>query len=632
MQKRWSQLLTKLAAHRFLLTIGVLLVALVIRSWNLLMNPPSLYWEERALLYDAWSIVQTGRDVHGQWLPLVAFESYGDYKPSGYFYAVAVLIQLFGKSEIIVRLPSVIAGIASVWLTGKIAGLLFVYQQKKYWWWELLVMLLATFNPALWQLSRGGWETNLATAYLLAGIYFLLKAKSRTINFQVSLRSLVRSSAKECGAWCGARQKSAELGTSSAVGQKSKSIFFVGHCKKLLVSLPWSVIIGEIFLLLSFYTYHATRVVAPLLGIYLATWRWCLLVSKYHWRWQRILAEILVVMVIALLGSGPLLYQLLSPAVADRFQTTSMLQDIDLISQSNQCRVWGGETLLARWWCHRYWYFARAIIQNLTSHFNWDYLFFHGDHNPRHSIQFFGVYYPLEMLALVLALVFASKNWHQNRSTWWFLSFWLLVGLLPASVTYGTPHLLRTLTTVPVGVILVAVGWREFLSWWQPRWRGWCLASVATIYLGMITMWAFYNHAYYPRAFAHEWQSGYREGMWSLAMLQERFPQLPVYITRSLGRPAYYYFYYHDIAPRTVQAVASEQKYDQSEFLTFTPDQVNFGTGWLEQEQLFMLTPDEAASLAATPEATIINDAAGTAVLVVGHYVPMIPQEQEDEI
>ncbi|MBQ6449370.1 hypothetical protein IJJ08_00485 [bacterium] len=392
------------------------------------------------------------------------------------------------------------------------------------------------------------------------------------------------------------------------------------------------MIMGEIFLLLSFYTYHATRVVAPLLGIYLVVWRWWLLATQHHGHWQKILTEILIVMAIALGGSGPMLHQLLSPAVADRFQTTSMLKDINLITQSNQCLVWAGETFWARFWCHRYWYLARAVIQNLTSHFNWDYLFFHGDYNPRHSIQFFGVFYPVEMLALAASLAAVSKNWHQHRCVWWFLCFWLVVGLLPASVTYGTPHLLRTLTVVPVGVIMTAVGWCEFLSWWQKWWRLWGVVGVVTVYLGMIFMWTFYYRAYYPRAFAREWQSGYREAMWELSLLQEHFPDLPVYITRSLGRPAYYYFYYRDIAPQQVQAVVAEQKYDQGEFLTYTPDQVSFGTGWLEQEQLFVLTPDEAASLPATPEATIINDTAGTAVLAVGHYAPVTAQEQENEI
>ena len=43
----------------------ILLLAIFLRFFNLSNNPPSLYWEEAALGYDAYSILKTGKDFHG---------------------------------------------------------------------------------------------------------------------------------------------------------------------------------------------------------------------------------------------------------------------------------------------------------------------------------------------------------------------------------------------------------------------------------------------------------------------------------------------------------------------------------------------------------------------------------------
>jgi 4-amino-4-deoxy-L-arabinose transferase-like glycosyltransferase len=138
--------------------------------------PPAPYWEELALGYDAFSLLRTGADHHGHPWPVVAFESFGDWKPSGYFYAAVLPIAVFGLNVLSVRLPSIVAGVLLVPGIGLLAQRLLTritmktslqepvaldpFVQKMIPW---VVMAVAALNPWLIQFSRAAWEVNLAT-------------------------------------------------------------------------------------------------------------------------------------------------------------------------------------------------------------------------------------------------------------------------------------------------------------------------------------------------------------------------------------------------------------------------------------------------------------------------------------
>ena len=152
------------------LLLAIILLAIILRFWQLGKNPPSLYWDEVSLGYNAYSILTTAHDEHGKFLPLINFAAFGDYKPPGYIYAAVAPIALFDLSEFAVRFPSAFFGVLTVVLTYFLAKKLFENENV-----ALLASLFLAISPWHLQFSRAAFEGNMALFFSTLGIYLFLK-------------------------------------------------------------------------------------------------------------------------------------------------------------------------------------------------------------------------------------------------------------------------------------------------------------------------------------------------------------------------------------------------------------------------------------------------------------------------
>lgn len=155
------------------LFLVILLLASILRLWNLGGNPPHLSPDEASLGYNAYSILKTGRDEYGEFMPAI-FKSFGDYKPGLYVYLSVPSVAAFGLSEFSVRLPSAIAGIMAVWLIYLISLKLFKDKRLSF-----LSSFFLAISPWHTHLSRGAWEANISLTLTLAGIYYFLLATKK---------------------------------------------------------------------------------------------------------------------------------------------------------------------------------------------------------------------------------------------------------------------------------------------------------------------------------------------------------------------------------------------------------------------------------------------------------------------
>jgi len=147
--------------------IIIFLIAFFLRFYKI-GEYPTLLWDEAAIGYNAYSIIETGKDEYGQTLPII-FKSFGDYKPGLYIYLVVPFVKILGLTATATRLPSVILGS----LLPILIYFLIKEINRKAHKTAILAAIIAALNPFSIHFSRGAWETNILTFELvLASLLF----------------------------------------------------------------------------------------------------------------------------------------------------------------------------------------------------------------------------------------------------------------------------------------------------------------------------------------------------------------------------------------------------------------------------------------------------------------------------
>lgn len=471
----------------------ILSLAIVLRFFNLSSNPPSLYWEEAALGYDAYSILKTGKDFHGHPWPLVAFESFGDYKPSLYFYATVPFVALFDLTPLAVRFPSA--------LFGSLTILILFFLTKQFFKKPTIPLLSSLFlaiSPWHLQLSRAAFEATLGLFLVTLGVWLFIKGTQKN---------------------------------------------------------NW-LIISVIPLTLSMYTYHANRVLVPILGLALGLFY---LKNLLSFKTRAIPA-----LLIFIIWSLPLTSKLNTPAVKQRFLETSAFSSLQPIIESNQFILEDGGGLIPRIIHHRFFSYSKVFFLNYFDHFRLDYLFFSGDLNPRHSTQSVGSLYLVQLPLLLLGLFSLIKL---KKSTLNPIIIWLLLAPVPAALTLATPHAIRSLSLVIPLSILSTYGFSIILK------QKWLKLFCLLILLFEFSRYQYIYHLDYPKLYQSHWQYGYQELVEYLEPIKDDYQN--IYLTRELGRPSIYYWFYTKTNPALVQASDSIVQKDQGEFLEF--ENLKFG-------------------------------------------------------
>ena len=132
--------------------------------------PPSLNWDEISHGYNAYSILKTGSDEWGNFLPSI-FRAYGDYKLPVYIYLTSISELFFGLTPFAVRLPNILAGIGTVYFTYLLVLRLFKENKQL----ALLSAFLVAVEPWTFFIGRPAFEANLASFFFVAATYLFLK-------------------------------------------------------------------------------------------------------------------------------------------------------------------------------------------------------------------------------------------------------------------------------------------------------------------------------------------------------------------------------------------------------------------------------------------------------------------------
>jgi len=164
--------------HIYALTLAIILfISLFFRLYYLSSVPPSPSLDEVTTGYNAYSILHTGRDEYGNFMPLL-LRAYDDWRPAFYIYFTVPFIWVFGLSVFAVRFPSVLLSEITVLLSFFITIELFKdYKYKKKL--GLLVSFFLVISPWHIYISRLGHEANLGLATACVSIYIFLLAMNK---------------------------------------------------------------------------------------------------------------------------------------------------------------------------------------------------------------------------------------------------------------------------------------------------------------------------------------------------------------------------------------------------------------------------------------------------------------------
>jgi len=368
-----------------ILLLLIVLMSLFLRFYRL-DSYPALNADEAAIGYNAYSLIQTGRDEHGNPWP-IHFQSFNDYKPGLYFYLVIPFVKSLGLNEWAVRIPGAVLGVATV--------LVLYFLVKEIFDDEKLALMSSFFlaiSPWHIHFSRGGWEVNSATFFITAGVLFLIRAV------------------------------------------KNPKIY----------NLAFAVLA----LTLSLYTYHAARVIVPLLvfGLLLTYWK----------EVRENLKLYLLAGVVGLILIAPLVKDFSKGQMASRAAGVGLFADTGPLARIQEQR---GEHLnyqglAAKVLHNKAVNYGLAFAKNWLEHYEGNFLFVSGDVIQRNKVPETGQMYLLDIVFLLAGFVFIAKK----SKGWAPILIWLLVAPVGAALTFQSPHALRAQNMVIPLVIISAYG------------------------------------------------------------------------------------------------------------------------------------------------------------------------------
>jgi len=159
------------------LILGIIfLVAVLFRFINLSSYPSGFHQDEASLGYNGYSLMLTGKDDNGNKLPLY-IDMFGDNRPSGYHYLTIIPIALFGLTEFATRFPGALFGSLTIFSVFFLANVIFRSKTV-----GLLAALLIAVSPWHIVISRASGEAVIALFFIILGFSLLLQGLTENKN------------------------------------------------------------------------------------------------------------------------------------------------------------------------------------------------------------------------------------------------------------------------------------------------------------------------------------------------------------------------------------------------------------------------------------------------------------------
>lgn len=483
----------------------ILVIGFTLRIWQLGNIPPSPNWDEVALGYNAYSILHTGKDEYGEFLPAV-LRSYDDYKPAAYAYFVIPSIAVFGLTAFAVRLPAVIFATFAILAVYFLIKELLHKKNIEIGGKELsaeipalLCALLLAISPWHLQFSRIAFESNVGVAFNIFAVLFFLIGLRKPVFLLLS-------------AFC--------FGITPSIYQSDK-VF-----TPLLFLITFLLYRKNIFKLPKNYLFLA--ILIGVITFFPAVW-----------------------------------FQLTDKQALARAQGVSIFADQTAFLKETSTRLLDDRlhgNIIGLVFDNRRVEFLKVIVAGYLSHFNLNWLFIHGD-LPRHHAPYTGLLYLWELPFLFIGIyVLLFGKFGRREKLLIFL--WFLAAPIPASITSGVPHAVRTLNFLPTFQIFVCLGLLSSLiflhnvSLVSTRKKYYAYVTVGAYGLFVFLNIAFYLNQYFVQQNYYtsvDWQYGYKQAVDALKSIEGKYSKVIVTNKPPLDQSYMFFLFYLQYPPEIYQ-------------------------------------------------------------------------------
>ena len=463
----------------YIFVLVVILAAVLRFSW-LSYAPPSLNWDEVSHGYNAYSILKTGKDEWGQFFPITNFRAYGDYPLPLNLYLTIPFVAAFGLNETAIRLPHVILGVLTV-----IATYFLVYGITK----KRKISFLASFLVAIepWYLfpSRFVLQSNLSVFFLIAAM----------------------------------------------------AAFFNRNKNKYLLPLSF------LFLGLTLFSYHTTRIFSPLLLLALFVIYKKDLVKTFKKGKVASFASIFFIILFLL----PLPFILAKQEARARSKAVFLI-DEGAVNKIVEKRVSSDlSPVLTKLIYNRPTYFAQEFFKNYFGYLSPQFLFLEGGTQYQFSIPGKGLLYLVNLPFFYLGLIILIQKALKRKKDYQLLLVWFLLSPIPASITQEKFAVLRSSTMLPLPAILTGLG--LFYVWHFLKERKLSVSLlrflVALYFIVLVASTENYLTTYfteYRNDYSWAWQYGYKEVVHYTKEHYDEYDKIVT--TKKYGEPHTFFLFY----------------------------------------------------------------------------------------
>jgi len=368
-------------------------------------------------------------------------------------------------------------------------------------------------------------------------------------------------------------------------------LFLIKSLKKINFLLP-----AVFFTSLSTYAYHNTKIVVPILLFIFVIVFFKQLKQQFKNHKKIFLSSLLVLSFLLI----PQIINTFNKDAQARSRWVFAINPTTINVIENNRNNYQGNPLIAKLLYNRVTVFCEIVAKNYLGFINPKILFFNSTQNFQFNIPNTGVLYSVCLPFFYIGLMIVIIKSIKNQGIPLFLSFWFLIGLVPAVVTVGDFPIIRAMTILPLPQIFIVYGFSKILSLLRNKKITSIFTVLFLIILSIQSIKYLQNYFFdYSKNYSSAWQYGYKEAVNYVKDNYHNYDQ--IIFTKKYGEAHEFVLFYWPWNPKSYLADSNlNTDFHADWYWVNAFDKIKFVNDWeikensqnINQKTLLITSPD----------------------------------------